>query len=209
VLSVIVKLPVRGPVAFGLKETDIVQIEAEAEEPIAALEEPVAEPAAEPPSEFSTATPASETEAPELQPEEEASKFASALPAAASVAPPAPPPTPAKTEAELKTAARIVAAVKAREESADPSPFSILVDQVYDGPLDLLLDLIRKQDIDIYDIPIATITAQFAEGGPQVSVTDLFPLMMMGFGLATPISKVAVPVTTHFPARPGKLPDTV
>jgi len=35
------------------------------------------------------------------------------------------------------------------------------VGQVYDGPLDLLLDLIRKQDIDIYDIPIARITAQF------------------------------------------------
>jgi segregation and condensation protein A len=32
---------------------------------------------------------------------------------------------------------------------------------VYDGPLDLLLDLIRKQDIDIHDIPIAKITAQF------------------------------------------------
>jgi segregation and condensation protein A len=32
---------------------------------------------------------------------------------------------------------------------------------VYDGPLDLLLDLIRKQDIDIYDIPIGKITAQF------------------------------------------------
>ena len=29
------------------------------------------------------------------------------------------------------------------------------------GPLDLLLDLIRKQDIDIYDIPIAQITAQY------------------------------------------------
>jgi segregation and condensation protein A len=32
---------------------------------------------------------------------------------------------------------------------------------VYDGPLDLLLDLVRKQDIDIYDIPIAKITAQY------------------------------------------------
>ena len=32
---------------------------------------------------------------------------------------------------------------------------------VYEGPLDLLLDLIRKQDIDIYDIPIAKITAQY------------------------------------------------
>lgn len=40
-------------------------------------------------------------------------------------------------------------------------PFAITVGQIYDGPLDLLLDLIRKQDIDVYDIPIARITAQY------------------------------------------------
>ena len=33
----------------------------------------------------------------------------------------------------------------------------------YDGPLDLLLDLIRKQQIDIKDIPIATITQQYLD----------------------------------------------
>lgn len=33
----------------------------------------------------------------------------------------------------------------------------------YDGPLDLLLDLIRKQQINIYDIPIARITAQYLD----------------------------------------------
>ncbi len=33
----------------------------------------------------------------------------------------------------------------------------------YEGPLDLLLDLIRKQEINIYDIPIAQITAQYLE----------------------------------------------
>jgi segregation and condensation protein A len=33
----------------------------------------------------------------------------------------------------------------------------------YDGPLDLLLDLIRKQEINIYDIPIAQITTQYLE----------------------------------------------
>jgi segregation and condensation protein A len=48
---------------------------------------------------------------------------------------------------------------KKAEESA--FPFSVMVGTVYNGPLDLLLDLIRKQDIDIYDIPIARITAQF------------------------------------------------
>jgi segregation and condensation protein A len=33
----------------------------------------------------------------------------------------------------------------------------------YDGPLDLLLDLIRKQQINIYDIPVASITRQYLE----------------------------------------------
>jgi segregation and condensation protein A len=35
--------------------------------------------------------------------------------------------------------------------------------EMYEGPLDLLLDLIRKQEINIYDIPIATITGQYLE----------------------------------------------
>lgn len=34
---------------------------------------------------------------------------------------------------------------------------------VYEGPLDLLLELIRKQQIDIYDIPIAKITRQYLD----------------------------------------------
>lgn len=33
----------------------------------------------------------------------------------------------------------------------------------YEGPLDLLLDLIRKQQIEIKDIPISTITSQYME----------------------------------------------
>jgi len=32
---------------------------------------------------------------------------------------------------------------------------------LYEGPLDLLLDMIRRQKIDIYDIPIARITEQY------------------------------------------------
>jgi segregation and condensation protein A len=48
-------------------------------------------------------------------------------------------------------------------DEASLSPFSITVGQVYDGPMDLLLDLIRRQNIDIYDIPIGRITAQFLE----------------------------------------------
>src|SRR6202042_1472564 len=42
------------------------------------------------------------------------------------------------------------------------SPFNFHLEQ-YDGPLDFLLDLIRKQQINIYDIPIASITQQYLE----------------------------------------------
>jgi segregation and condensation protein A len=49
----------------------------------------------------------------------------------------------------------------------------VVVEQVYDGPLDLLLDLIRKQDIDIYDIPIARITAQFLAYVNQLKASDV------------------------------------
>lgn len=42
------------------------------------------------------------------------------------------------------------------------SPLNVHLEQ-YDGPLDLLLDLIRKQQIDIKDIPISTITSQYLE----------------------------------------------
>lgn len=42
------------------------------------------------------------------------------------------------------------------------SPLNVHLEK-YDGPLDLLLDLIRRQQIDIYDIPIAKITQQYLE----------------------------------------------
>ena len=43
----------------------------------------------------------------------------------------------------------------------------------FDGPLDLLLTLIEKEKIDIYDIPIAEITRQYLECIKQLENTDL------------------------------------
>ena len=48
------------------------------------------------------------------------------------------PPAP-----DDKAAAKAAAVQKKRDESAEESPFSVSVGLVYDGPLDLLLDLIR------------------------------------------------------------------
>jgi segregation and condensation protein A len=53
------------------------------------------------------------------------------------------------------------AAAKSAKDDASDFPFAIALGEIYEGPLDLLLDLIRKQDINIYDIPIARITAQY------------------------------------------------
>jgi segregation and condensation protein A len=50
----------------------------------------------------------------------------------------------------------------------------LLVDlERFQGPLDLLLHLIKQQDIDIFDIPIATITDQFLVAVQKIGVEDL------------------------------------
>jgi segregation and condensation protein A len=64
------------------------------------------------------------------------------------------------------------AAPAARDEVSG-SPFSVTVGKVYDGPMDLLLDLIRKQNLDIYDIPMGRITAQFLEYCHQLKNSDV------------------------------------
>jgi segregation and condensation protein A len=43
----------------------------------------------------------------------------------------------------------------------------------FHGPLDLLLHLIRQQDIDIFDIPIARITDQFLSAVREISAGEL------------------------------------
>ena len=45
--------------------------------------------------------------------------------------------------------------------------------QVFEGPLDLLLHLIDKNKIDIYDIPIVEITNQYMEYIREMEKEDL------------------------------------
>lgn len=52
------------------------------------------------------------------------------------------------------------------------SSFQIQLQQ-YEGPLDLLLDLIRKQQINIYDIPIARITSQYLDYMQKAMALDI------------------------------------
>ena len=45
--------------------------------------------------------------------------------------------------------------------------------QVFEGPLDLLLHLIEKNKVDIYDIPIAEITEQYLDYIRQMQSEDM------------------------------------
>ncbi len=53
-----------------------------------------------------------------------------------------------------------------------PFPWSVQLER-YEGPLDLLLDLIRKQQIDIYDIPIFEITQQYFQFMEEAASLDI------------------------------------
>src|ERR1700752_1454122 len=83
-----------------------------------------------------------------------------------------------------------------RITSTGDFPFSITVGEVYDGPLDLLLDLIRKQDINIYDIPIAQITAQYlayVERMKQLDVNVAAEFIYMAAGRIQIKSRMLLP----------------
>src|SRR3954466_7948293 len=56
-------------------------------------------------------------------------------------------------------------------ESA-PDAFAVKLSN-FEGPLDLLLHLIRKHELDIHDIPIALITAQYLEAIALMQELDL------------------------------------
>jgi segregation and condensation protein A len=103
-----------------------------------------------------------------------------AMPSAAPAEPEAAVEAPAEATVLSSAEAAPAVALAKKEEKAmitreitDDDPFAILVNRVYEGPLDLLLDLIRKQDINIYDIPIARITAQFLAYVNQLKATDV------------------------------------
>src|SRR5262249_49875005 len=82
--------------------------------------------------------------------------------------------------------------------------FAVSVGSVYEGPLDLLLDLIRKQDIDIYDIPIAKITAQYlgyVENLKQLDVDVAAEFIYMAALLIHIKSKMLLPRDPDAPAE--------
>jgi segregation and condensation protein A len=89
---------------------------------------------------------------------------------------------------------------EAREH--DEPSFVVELDR-FEGPLDLLLHLIREQDIDIFDIPIARITQQFLDA---VAGIERLGLDQAGEFLEMAATLVRIKVQLLLPQR-GETPD--
>ncbi len=51
--------------------------------------------------------------------------------------------------------------------------YKVNLENVFEGPLDLLIHLIKKNDVDIYDIPIASITRQYLQYVELLELLDV------------------------------------
>ncbi len=109
----------------------------------------------------------------------------------------------AMTSIELgDTMVRVTARGRFRDKDAldfVPTPESLLLHidtPNYDGPLDLLLHLIRKHSMDIFDIPIMLITAKYLEALDELHKLNLDvagEFLVMAATLAEIKSKMLLP----------------
>ncbi len=94
----------------------------------------------------------------------------------------------------------MITAASAPPEPDSPDWYQVDLERFH-GPLDLLLHLIRRQDIDVLDIPIARITGQFVAAIREVH--DL-PLERAGEFLEMASQLVRIKLRMLFPARGGE-----
>jgi segregation and condensation protein A len=79
--------------------------------------------------------------------------------------------------------------------------------EVFEGPLDLLLHLIKKNEIDIYDIPIAVITQQYLqylEVMKSLNLDVAGEFLLLAATLLHIKSKMLVPAPEEEPAEEGE-----
>ena len=74
---------------------------------------------------------------------------------------------------------------------------NVSIKNIYDGPMDLLLSLIKKEKIDIYDIPISTLTDRFLMTMGEISYKNLESFLEFSDMAATLLqikSKLLLPI---------------
>src|SRR5947208_12997202 len=75
---------------------------------------------------------------------------------------------------------------------------------VFEGPLDLLLHLIREAKLDIYDIPIAEVTSQYLE---TLAVLEALDLEVAGEFLVMAATLMEIKSRMLLPRPPAPPPD--
>jgi len=84
------------------------------------------------------------------------------------------------------------------DESSDHL-YRVRLQDVFEGPMDLLIHLIKKAEVDIYDIPISQITAQYLEyleWMKQMNIDFAGDFVLMASTLTHIKSKMLLPVQT-------------
>jgi segregation and condensation protein A len=83
-------------------------------------------------------------------------------------------------------------------EDALQAPYHIRLDQ-FEGPLDLLLHLIKKNEINIYDIPMALVTRQYLE---HISLMKALNLEVAGEFLVVAATLIHIKSKMLLPTEP-------
>ena len=82
-------------------------------------------------------------------------------------------------------------------------PYEIKLDNIFEGPMDLLVHLIKKHEVDIYDIPIALITDRFLaylEWMESLNIEIASDFLVMAATLAHIKSRMLLPRRQNEPA---------
>ncbi|MGA8181580.1 MAG: segregation/condensation protein A, partial [Desulfobacterales bacterium] len=75
--------------------------------------------------------------------------------------------------------------------------YKVRIENIFEGPMDLLVHLIKKHEMDIYDIPIALITEQYLkylEWMKSINIDIAGDFILMASTLTKIKSKMLLPV---------------
>lgn len=77
-----------------------------------------------------------------------------------------------------------------------PDDYKVRLGNVFEGPMDLLIHLIRKNEVDIYDIPVALITEQYLaylDWMQRLNIDNVGDFLLMASTLAHIKSRMLLP----------------
>jgi segregation and condensation protein A len=103
-----------------------------------------------------------------------------------------------KTNKNQKAAGNALIDIQENEVEASRDNYRVRL-EIFEGPLDLLLFLIKKDEIDIYDIPISHITEQYLE---YLSLMDQLDITVAGDFLVMAATLIYIKSKMLLPPEP-------